>query len=243
MRRQGLRRDRGDVLSIAEAGDAGGFALAHDPAHAHGGVDALVVLRGLDGVDQVLLFAFDIAGIQQAVFQRGMEQNVAEKLHHRGKDGLASREEGLFNKISVKAGQLRFAAQADERAERCAVQLVKAHRDGAHIRPALRAAQQHTRQQSIKRGGGLRVRAHQVEAKAAGLEFLGLHGQQGNACGQLDRFDHGHSSFFSMFAFIIHVFPGNERAAKRFRLLFRAESCRIGRSNLYLWRDEHGTVA
>lgn len=90
MRRQGLRRDRGDVLSIAEAGDAGGFALAHDPAHAHGSVDALVVLRGLDGVDQVLLFALDIAGVQQAVFQRGMEQNVAEKLHHRGKDGFAA---------------------------------------------------------------------------------------------------------------------------------------------------------
>ena len=26
-----------------------------------------------------------------------------------------------------------------------------------------------------------------------------------------------------MFAFIIHVFPGNERAAKRFRLLFRTQ--------------------
>lgn len=62
---------------------------AHDPWRMrHGGIDALVILRGLDGVDQVLLFASDIAGVQQAVFQRGMEQNVAEKLHHRGKDGL-----------------------------------------------------------------------------------------------------------------------------------------------------------
>ena len=141
-----------------------------------------------------------------------MVEHLLQKFQHGRKDPLTLRQEGVLEEVGIEARQLHLALQAHKRAEGRAVQLVEPHGDAADIGPALRAPQEHARQQRIQRGVFGIVLPAEVHAEACRLKFIRLHGMQAHARHDGKLLQHRNHPFF--FRFIIHQFLQKESPEK-----------------------------
>jgi hypothetical protein len=135
--------DGGDILLLAQAGDGEGVTGAHGPDHPGHGVSLLVVQFRFHGGDQVPLLALHEVGEEGAACRGGVQEELLQQRQHGLQDLVPREGEPVFHKAAVEANGLDIADPADQGADGGTVERVQPMGDGAHIRAAFCAAQQH----------------------------------------------------------------------------------------------------
>ena len=79
---QPLGGDGTDLLRLAQTGQTETVFLAQNPQQPAHGVNPLVVALGLNGGNQIFLFAFHKGFPKSPVFHRGIQQQFFQKCHH-----------------------------------------------------------------------------------------------------------------------------------------------------------------
>ena len=163
---------RGGGLLRAETGYAVALAAAHLLQQALVGVLALVVKRGADRVDQIILLALHVVRAEHAALPRRAEQHLAEQVGGGLEQLFAAGRELVVNEAGDEAEAVVFALLAHREAQPRAVQQVERAGQRAHVGMALRAAAQHGGQQRARRGAGRLHRRHELHGQQPRFELL-----------------------------------------------------------------------
>ena len=145
---------------------------------------------------------------------------MAHEVQHFGEYRLPRKH--VLDIVGEKARHLHLSLFPHQRADACSIKLVKARRNGADIGPALASAQQDARDQRVGRRLLPAHRPQEIDAEAAGLEFIRLHGGQKDIRQDLDSIVHNFFLCLVIDCIILHP-----RRKVKYLLLFSRNSCKI----------------
>ena len=178
-----LRGDGRHVLDISQPGHAEGIPGAHAAQQPGDGVDPLVVPVGLNGGNQIFLFAFHEIRQESPLFLWGIQQQLPQKFQHGLENPIPGQGKPVVHKAAVKAGGLVVPHPAHQGAHRPAVKFIQPLGHRPQVGTAVGAPQEHRGKQGVFRRLRLAHGPHQLKAEASLLESGIPAAAQGHAGG------------------------------------------------------------